>query len=224
MRADCDPVIDRSCLQLVQAGTSLKIQAGIFRLRNQQAATFQQTHDTPAEGVEQLCQFIAGGTASAVKGGLTAGESVNTVQKQHVQVNIQIESRAKTLNECHRSGAGALRELEPTLAWDQNPRYNVANKGADFMDNYGWNALGLSGSNSVSFGVLLLGPGVTYPLTSYESEGIFLVIGGSPEWISDEQPWRRVNAGDVICRPWGGAEGKRPGKEPMLALYAWMYR
>ncbi len=120
--------------------------------------------------------------------------------------------------------ATASRDLEPTLAWAQNPRYNVENKGADFMDNYGWSALGLSGSDNMAFGVLLLGPGVTYPLTSYASEGIFLVIGGSPEWISDDEPWRRVEAGSIIGRPFDGAEGKRPGEEPMLALYAWMYR
>lgn len=119
--------------------------------------------------------------------------------------------------------AKALRKLTPALAWAQNPRYNVENKGSEFMDNYGWSALGLVGNSNMAFGVMLLGPGVTYPLTSYESEGAFLVIGGSPEWISDDQPWRRVAAGDVICRPFGGAEGKRPGDEPMLALYAWMY-
>ena len=119
--------------------------------------------------------------------------------------------------------AAALRELRPILAWAQNPRYNAENKGADFMDNYGWSALGLTGNSNMAFGVMLLGPGVTYPLTSYESEGVFLVIGGSPEWISDDGDWHRVAAGDVICRSWGGAEGKRPGDEPMLALYAWMY-
>ncbi len=120
--------------------------------------------------------------------------------------------------------ATAIRDLEPTLAWAQNPRYNAENKGADFMDNYGWSALGLRGSDKMAFGVLLLGPGVTYPLTSYASEGVFLVIGGSPEWISDDEPWRRVEAGSIIGRPFDGAEGKRPGEEPMLALYAWMYR
>jgi hypothetical protein len=120
--------------------------------------------------------------------------------------------------------ASAIRDLEPTLSWAQNPRYNAENKGADFMDNYGWSALGLSGSDKMAFGVLLLGPGVTYPLTSYASEGVFLVIGGSPEWISDDEPWRRVEAGSIIGRPFDGAEGKRPGEEPMLALYAWMYR
>ena len=120
--------------------------------------------------------------------------------------------------------ATALRELEPTLAWVQNPRYNVENKGADFMDNYAWSGLGVTGSEALAFGVLLLGPGITYPLTSYLSEGVFLVIGGFPEWKSGDEPWRRVAAGDIICRPFGGAEGKRPGEEPMLALYAWMYQ
>ncbi len=120
--------------------------------------------------------------------------------------------------------ATAIREIEPTLAWAQNPRYNAENKGADFMDNYGWSALGLTGSSAMAFGVLLLGPGVTYPLTSYASEGIFLVIGGSPEWQSNDGPWVRVEAGDVICRAFGDAEGKKPGDEPMLALYAWMYQ
>ncbi len=120
--------------------------------------------------------------------------------------------------------ASALRDLEPTLHWAQNPRYNAENKGADFMDNYGWSALSLTGSDKMAFGVLLLGPGIEYPPTSYESEGVFLVIGGSPEWKCGDEPWEHVEAGSIICRPFGGSEGKRPGDEPMLALYAWMYQ
>ena len=120
--------------------------------------------------------------------------------------------------------AAAIRQLQPDLAWAQNPRYDAANMGAEFMDNYAWSGLGLTGSEKMAFGVLLLGPGVTYPPTSYESEGVFLVIGGSPEWKSGDAPWVRVEPGAVICRPYGGSEGKRPGDQPMLALYAWMYR
>ena len=128
--------------------------------------------------------------------------------------------------------AAAIHQLQSDLTWAQNPRYNDGNMGAGFMDNYAWSGLGLTGSDKMkmkmnmkmAFGVLLLGPGVTYPPTSYESEGVFLVIGGSPEWKSGDGPWTRVEPGSIICRPYGGAEGKRPGAEPMLALYAWMYR
>ena len=92
------------------------------------------------------------------------------------------------------------------------------------MDNYAYTSFGLTGSTTLYVGVMLLGPGITYPVTSYPSEGVFLVVGGSPEWKSGDAPWRRVNAGSIICRPVGDAEGKRPGKEPMLALYAWVNR
>jgi len=134
-------------------------------------------------------------------------------------------SRALDLGEAGpaASVATALRELLPTLAWVQNPRYNAENRGADFMDNYAWSGLGVTGSTVLDFGVLLLGPGITYPVTSYPSEGAFLVIGGSPEWKSDDEPWVRVEAGSVICRPENGAEGKRPVTETPLALYTLLY-
>ncbi len=119
--------------------------------------------------------------------------------------------------------ATAIRRLEPTLYWEHNPRHTVELRGAEFMDNYAYTSFGLTGSTSLYVGVMLLGPGITYPVTSYPSEGVFLVIGGSPEWKSGDAPWRRVRAGSIICRPFNGAEGKRPGEEPMLALYAWLY-
>lgn len=120
--------------------------------------------------------------------------------------------------------AKAIRVLEPTLHWRQNPKYNAENMGADFMENYAFTDFGLIGSTVLYIGVVLLGPGVTYPLTAYPSEGVFLVIGGSPEWKCGDEPWARVEAGSVIGRTAGGAEGKRPGQEPMLALYAWVYQ
>lgn len=119
--------------------------------------------------------------------------------------------------------AAAIRELEPTLTWKHNPRHTAALRGAEFMDNYAYSNFGLTGSTTLYVGVMLLGPGITYPVTSYPSEGIFLLIGGSPQWKSGDAPWRRVEAGSIIHRPLNGAEGKRPGKNPMLALYAWLY-
>ncbi len=119
--------------------------------------------------------------------------------------------------------SAAIRDLEPTLAWEQSARHTIESRGVEFMDNYGYSSLGLTGSTILDVGIMLLGPGITYPVTSYPSEGVFLVIGGSPTWKSGDEPWARVAAGSIIARPANGAEGKRPGEEPMLALYAWLY-
>ena len=135
-------------------------------------------------------------------------------------------SRALDLGEAGpaASVAAAIRELEPTLEWQHNTRHTVELRGAEFMDNYAYSNFGLTGSTILYVGVMLLGPGITYPVTSYPSEGVFLLIGGSPQWKIGDDPWRRVDAGSIIYRPFDGAEGKRPGEEPMLALYAWMYQ
>ncbi len=133
-------------------------------------------------------------------------------------------SRALDLGEAGPAApvAAAIRDLEPTLPWVQSARHTAEIRGAEFMDNYAYSGLGVTGSTVLDFGAMLLGPGITYPVTSYASEGVFLVIGGSPEWKCGDEPWARVQAGSIIHRPANGAEGKRPGNEPMLALYAWM--
>lgn len=135
-------------------------------------------------------------------------------------------SRALDLGEAGPAApvAAAIQDLEQTLYWEHNARHTVEKRGAEFMNNYAYTSFGLTGSTSLYVGVMLLGPGITYPVTRYPSEGVFLVIGGSPQWKSGDAPWRRVGAGSIICRPANGAEGKRPGKEPMLALYAWLYQ
>ena len=134
-------------------------------------------------------------------------------------------SRALDLGEAGPAAtlAEAIRDLESTLCWEQNTRHTVESRGPEFMDNYAYTTFGLVGSEILYIGAMLLGPGITYPMTAYPSEGAFLVIGGSPTWKSGDEPWRQVNAGDIIQRPQDGAEGKRPGQEPMLALYAWLY-
>lgn len=178
---------------------------------------FEQEAAANAACREQLVRVLA--LMAELRPDPAAGEPRQLPGCRHVERALELAESGSAA-----AVAAAIRPLLPTLAWEQNPRYNAGNMGAVFMDNYAWSGLGLTGSDAISFGVLLLGPGVTYPPTSYESEGVFLVIGGSPEWKSGDDPWVRVEAGSVICRPYGGAEGKRPGPEPLLALYAWLYR
>lgn len=135
-------------------------------------------------------------------------------------------SRALELGETGPAApvAKAIRTLGDSLHWRQNPKYTVETKGAPFMENYAFTDFGIGGSSAIYLGVVLLGPDTTYPPTAYAgSEGVFLVIGGSPEWKCGDDPWQCVAAGDIIARPLNGSEGKRTLDEPMLALYAWIY-
>jgi hypothetical protein len=180
------------------------------------AKIFAEEAERDAAKSEQLHRAL--GLMQELRPEPDAGKTAQVPGCRHLQRTLELGAAGAATDV-----AAAIRDLEPTLSWAQNPRYNADNMGAEFMDNYGWTGLGLTGSSSMAFGVLLLGPGIEYPPTSYESEGIFLVIGGSPEWKSGDAPWQQTQAGDTIYRPYGGSEGKRPGNEPMLALYAWMY-
>ena len=96
-------------------------------------------------------------------------------------------SRALDLGEAGPAApvASAIRDLEPALYWEHNPRHTVEKRGAEFMDNYAYTSFGLTGSTTLYVGVMLLGPGITYPVTSYPSEGVFLVdwrIAGMEKW------------------------------------------
>lgn len=123
-----------------------------------------------------------------------------------------------------RDIARLIRKLEPTLHWRQNPKYTAESRGAEFMENYAFTDFGVAGSTALYIGAVLLGPGITYEPTKYVgSEGVFIVVGGSPDWKAGDDAWRRVEAGSVIPRGVDGSEGKRPGREPMLAIYAWHY-
>jgi hypothetical protein len=53
MGADGDAVIDGSGLQMIQAGAGLQVQVRMFRIGDQQTATFQHPNDAAAESVQR---------------------------------------------------------------------------------------------------------------------------------------------------------------------------
>ena len=53
----------------------------------------------------QGVQLLYGRRPNAVKAYLAVGIfGENAIEKQHVEVNVEIQRRAKTLNQCHRTG------------------------------------------------------------------------------------------------------------------------
>jgi quercetin dioxygenase-like cupin family protein len=126
-------------------------------------------------------------------------------------------------------GGDAVAEALPSLAglfhWVQNPNYTVATMGSGYMDNYAYAKLvgpgGLLGGSDYSLGVLLLGPGLTYPPHAHPANEIYYVVGGTAEWRQGDGPWTRRAPGSLIQHPSGQVHATRTGRDPLLALYLW---
>lgn len=117
----------------------------------------------------------------------------------------------------------ALQRAAPGLAWRQT--YGTADFGADFLQGYGWSEfIGLRGpipSTRLACGVLLLGPGITYPLHRHQAEELYLPISGTAFWRKGAGPETPVPPGRPIHHPAWMPHATRTGAEPLAALYLW---
>lgn len=117
----------------------------------------------------------------------------------------------------------AIRAAAAGLRWQQT--YGAADFGADFLQAYGWSEfIGLRGplaSEKIACGVLLLGPGVTYPAHAHAAEEVYLPIHGVAEWQQGEGDFAPVPVGQGVHHaPWV-PHAMRVGAEPLAALYLW---
>ena len=119
--------------------------------------------------------------------------------------------------------ARALKSAAPALAWRRS--YTPQTVGAEFWDNYGWTEfVGLTGpapSERLACGVMLLGPGVTYPLHHHEAEEMYVPLSGIADWKMGEQAWEALPPGSVIHHPSNASHAMRTGDAALLALYLW---
>ena len=128
------------------------------------------------------------------------------------------------------SGAGdmaavlaAVRTAASRLQWRQT--YGAGDFGAGFLDGYGWSEfIGLRGpvpSERIACGVLLLGPGVTYPSHAHAAEEVYLPIHGVAEWQRGGGDFVPVPVGQAVHHaPWI-PHAMRVGAQPLAALYLW---
>ena len=121
--------------------------------------------------------------------------------------------------------AELLAPLAEALHWVQNPNYTAANMGAGYMDNYAYaNLVGtrsLIGERGYALGVLLLGPGLTYPPHAHPANEVYYVVGGAADWRSGGGPWKTRAPGSLIHHPSGLVHATRTRDDPLLALYLW---
>ncbi len=123
--------------------------------------------------------------------------------------------------------AVSLEALAPALRWTQNPNYRAAPPSPDFLANYGYAQLAgppdvptLLVTETLAFGLLLLGPGLLYPSHRHPAAEIYLPLTAAA-WQRGEAGWRRVPAGEPIYHPPHLAHATRAGENPLLALYLW---
>lgn len=116
-----------------------------------------------------------------------------------------------------------LKARSSGLSWRQT--YGVADFGADFLAGYGWSEfIGLRGpvpSERIACGILLLGPGITYPPHAHQAEEVYLPISGRAEWRHGERLFAPVEPGQVIHHSSWVPHAMRTGAEPLAALYLW---
>lgn len=121
--------------------------------------------------------------------------------------------------------ATTLRAAAALYRWRQNPNYTAASMGAAFMAGYGYvevvgpkDALFLA--SDVRAGLLVLGPGIHYPVHAHPAEEVYhpLTVG---DWRRGTEDWRAVAPGQAIHHAPLVPHETRAGNQALLALYCW---
>lgn len=116
-----------------------------------------------------------------------------------------------------------LAERRDDLCWGQT--YNASDFGEAFLQNYGWlEVFGTRGhfaNEEVAAGLLILGPGITYPDHHHIAEEIYIPLTGGTEWRMGEGGFHTRQAGEIIHHASNVSHAMRTGSEALLALYIW---
>jgi hypothetical protein len=109
------------------------------------------------------------------------------------------------------------------LEWRQT--YGPEDFGPEFLRGYGWSELiGLRGpiaSDAVAMGVLLLGPGITYPPHAHQAEEIYIPLSGTALWQAGDAPFAPHPPGTVILHHSWQPHATTTVDQALLALYVW---
>jgi hypothetical protein len=120
-----------------------------------------------------------------------------------------------------REVCALLMTLRGALHWRQNASYIDT----EFLDRYAYcELLGPSGHwrhADLALGLLLLGPGVTYPEHIHPAAETYVVLSGDAEWRQGQGQWRQRRPGSVITHVSMEPHAMRTTLEPLLAAYLW---
>ncbi len=118
VRTQRDAVGDRVALQVRQAvilGARLEVQMTALGIPDQPSAALQVPTEPLAEPLHQRLNLFPGGRAQAPEIRRLGIRQIHPIRHQHVEVHIQIQGTAETLDERHRP-ALRLAPSQPGLA------------------------------------------------------------------------------------------------------------
>jgi hypothetical protein len=122
--------------------------------------------------------------------------------------------------------AARIAQAAPLFRWRQNPNYTTDSMGSAFMANYGYVEFAgpkdaLFRAADIRVGLLLLGPGLHYPLHAHPAEEIYYPLTESGLWRRGDESWRAVPAGQAIHHTPMMPHETKATDGTLLALYCW---
>ena len=104
---DGDPVVDRGADELIESLAGLEVEVVAVCIAHEQAKAFEQTGHPLADGVQQLRELGASRPRCPTKRRAASFEVVRPVEKEHMEVNIEVQRRTEPLDQGDRTGLGA---------------------------------------------------------------------------------------------------------------------
>ena len=101
-----DAVVDGGAEELLESVVGFEVEGGGLVVANQQSLPFEGAGDAGGDGVEQALEFRLGRGAATVQAGPFIVERVDAIDEEHVQVDVEVQRRAESLDEGDGSGAG----------------------------------------------------------------------------------------------------------------------
>ncbi len=77
-------------------------------------------------------------------------------------------------------------------------------------------------SERIVLGLTLQAPNVDYAAHAHQAVEIYYILAGSVDWRQGDGAWREKAPGDFVLHEAHEPHAMRTGKEPVLALFAWV--
>ena len=100
-----DAVVDGGAEEWLETVVGFEVERGGLVVADQQSLAFEGAADAGGDGAQQALEFRLGRGAATVQAGPFLFERVGAVDEEHVQVGVEVQRRAESLDKGDGSGA-----------------------------------------------------------------------------------------------------------------------